>query len=133
LSAGGTPIGELIAALGAGVASAQQSLDRASLGALDDLERRGSAAWSPLGDPGDSPALLPPFYRLAETSLRLRVQLRWSAQGLLVDPADGAHCAGFGAELAQCSTLSLEFLPTPPPAGGLPAPASPPTPTPARD
>ena len=127
-----SPLGEVIAAVGRGVADAQAALDAASLKAtLDIYAEDGDAGTALLREIGYQPT----FYVLPETSCEVQVSMRIGGTGAADGSAgNGANAGAIGRTrtyvtpvdagfqqrygfLAQGATkLTFKIVPVPPPA-----------------
>ncbi len=126
-----SPLGDVIAAVGRGVAEAQAALDAASLSqtlALYDTE--GDAALTLLRDIGYRPT----FYVLPETSCEVHVSMRIGGSGgpdgsagtalvpgavskarTYITPVDAGFATRFGFQAQAAAKLTFKIVPVPPP------------------
>lgn len=135
-----SPLGDVIASVGRGVADAQQALDEGSLAkTLEIYSEGGAAAVQMLRDIGYSPT----FYALPETIGEVRIALRLgnqqqntplppqSAAGFLAlnkaaltkapklyaTPVDASYANRFGYQADISAKLTFKIVPVPAPAG----------------
>jgi hypothetical protein len=118
------PLGDVIAAVGRGVAEAQAALDRASLDAtLAVYEADGDAGATLLRDIGYRPT----FYVLPETACEVHVSMRVGGSGgadgsanagarTYVTPVDAGFANRFGYAASASARLTFKIVPVPPPA-----------------
>lgn len=137
-----SPLGEVIAAVGQGVAEAQRALDEAALAAtLAMYEQQGDEGVERLRDIGYRPT----FYVLPDTSCEVQVSMRVGGSGgadgsagtaprlgslgkarTYVTPVDAGFQQRYGFEARAAAKLSFRIVPVPPPAAldeGRPMPA----------
>lgn len=113
------PIGELIAAIGTGVAEAQQAMDAATIANVRALAQAGDAE--------GTLALLrqigyqPTWYQIPEVSAEINVALTVSGSGgagggvrLLAAPVDASYSNRYNYELKAASTVRFRIVPVPP-------------------
>lgn len=113
------PIGELIAAIGSGVAEAQQAMDAATIANVRALAQAGDAE--------GTLALLrqigyqPTWYQIPEVSAEINVALTVSGSGgagggirLLAAPVDASYSNRYNYELKAASTVRFRIVPVPP-------------------
>ena len=125
------PLGEVIAAIGRGVAEAQAALDRASIDATHSVyNTEGDAGTALLRDIGYRPT----FYVLPETTCEVQISMRvggnnaadGSANAPLgtptmlrtrtyVTPVDASFANRFGYQAQASAKLSFKIVPVPPP------------------
>ncbi|GAA0743255.1 hypothetical protein CA233_09540 [Sphingomonas sp. ABOLD] len=125
------PLGEVIAAVGRGVADAQAALDRASLEAtLEVYHDEGTAAATLLRDIGYRPT----FYVLPETTCEVQVSMRVGGSNGVdgaanaapgspasmrsrpyVTPVDAGFANRFGYQASASAKLTFKIVPVPPP------------------
>jgi hypothetical protein len=122
------PLGSVIAAVGRGVADAQQALDQASLA-------QTIAIYQAQGEQGE--ALLreigyrPTFYVLPETTCEVQLSMRIGGSGApdgsagtggtdamrtYVTPVDAGFANRYGFQIQAAAKLSFKIVPVPPPA-----------------
>ena len=126
------PLGEVIAAVGQGVADAQRALDDAALAAtLAIYEQQGDAGAELLREIGYRPT----FYVLPDTSCEVQVSMRVGGSGgadgsagtarrpghigkarTYVTPVDAGFQQRFGFEARAAAKLTFRIVPVPPPA-----------------
>jgi hypothetical protein len=126
-----TPLGEVIAAVGQGVAEAQRALDDAALAAtLAIYEDQGDAGISLLRDIGYRPT----FYVLPDTACEVQVSMRIGGTGgadgsagtaslpgavgkgrTYVTPVDASFQQRFGFQASAAAKLTFRIVPVPPP------------------
>lgn len=124
------PLGEVIAAVGRGVADAQSALDRASLEqTLAVYESDGDDAVTLLREIGYRPT----FYVLPETSCEVQVSMRLGGNGgpdgsagtprasagvvrTYVTPVDAAFASRYAYQAQAAAKLTFKIVPIPPPA-----------------
>ena len=125
------PLGEVIAAVGRGVADAQAALDHASLEAtLQVYHDEGSAAATLLRDIGYRPT----FYVLPETTCEVQVSMRVGGSNgadgsanaapgtpvlmrsrTYITPVDAGFANRFGYQASASAKLTFKIVPVPPP------------------
>jgi len=125
------PLGDVIAAVGRGVADAQAALDRASLQATLSLyESDGDAGTDMLREIGYRPT----FYTLPETSCEVQVSMRVGGSSAsngsanaapgtpralqsraYVTPVDAGFANRFAYEASASAKLTFKIVPVPPP------------------
>lgn len=125
------PLGEVIAAVGQGVAEAQRALDDASLAAtLAIYEEQGDAGMALLRDIGYRPT----FYALPDTQCQVQVSMRIGGTGsadgsagtarlpgsigkgrTYVTPVDAGFQQRFGFQATAAAKLTFRIVPVPPP------------------
>jgi hypothetical protein len=137
-----SPLGDVIAAVGRGVADAQQALDEGSLAkTLEVYSEGGSEVLNMLRDLGYSPT----FYTLPETTGEVRIAMRLgSTQGanipssqpsvvanlartglnlpaiqnkIYATPVDASYANRFGYQADISAKLTFKIVPVPPPNG----------------
>lgn len=97
-----SPLGDVIASVGAGVAEAQQALDEAAVAKTLEIYREGGDdLLRVLREIGYRPT----FYALPETTGEVNVSMRLSGGGAR-DPAPGATTPAAGASAASAPALS---------------------------
>jgi hypothetical protein len=126
-----TPLGEVIAAVGQGVAEAQRALDDAALAAtLAIYEDQGDAGAALLRDIGYRPT----FYVLPDTSCVVQVSMRIGGTGgadgsagtaslpgaigkgrTYITPVDASFQQRFGFQASAAAKLTFRIVPVPPP------------------
>ena len=126
-----TPLGEVIAAVGQGVAEAQRALDDAALAAtLAIYEDQGDAGVNLLRDIGYRPT----FYVLPDTACEVQVSMRIGGTGgadgsagtaslpgaigkgrTYVTPVDAGFQQRFGFQASAAAKLTFRIVPVPPP------------------
>lgn len=116
------PLGDVIAAIGRGVAEAQAALDRGSLDAtLAIYDAEGDAGAQLLREIGYRPT----FYVLPETSCEVQVSMRVGGSGgadgssgsrTYVTPLDAGFQNRFSYQAAASAKLAFKIVPVPPPA-----------------
>lgn len=125
------PLGEVIAAVGQGVAEAQRALDDASLAATMAIyEEQGDAGMALLRDIGYRPT----FYALPDTQCQVQVSMRIGGTGsadgsagtarqpgsigkgrTYVTPVDAGFQQRFGFQATAAAKLTFRIVPVPPP------------------
>lgn len=125
------PLGEVIAAVGRGVADAQAALDQASLEAtLQVYHDEGGAAATLLRDIGYRPT----FYVLPETTCEVQVSMRVGGSNgadgsanaapgtpvlmrsrTYITPVDAGFANRFGYQASASAKLTFKIVPVPPP------------------
>lgn len=114
LAALSAPLGELIAAVGRGVADAQQALDAGSLALLQQIY--GEA---------DTPMLAalrqidyrPTFYVIPEVESEMTVAVSMTGQGstrLYMAPVDAEYQSRYGYDIRAASKIRFKIVPVPP-------------------
>jgi PASTA domain len=123
------PLGDVIAAVGRGVAEAQAALDHASLSqTLAVYESEGDAALTLLREIGYRPT----FYVLPETTCEVQVSMRVGGSGAddgsagapgaprlartYVTPVDAGFASRYAYEAQAAAKLTFKIVPVPPPA-----------------
>lgn len=123
------PIGELIAAVGHGVAEAQREMDHASLAALQEVYSRNDGLFGELQKIGYRPT----WYHIPEAEGELQVALTISGQEttggsgstpaagtgrsklkLYAAPVDAGYASRFGFSLNATSRVKFRIVPVPP-------------------
>jgi hypothetical protein len=125
------PLGEVIAAVGQGVAEAQRALDDAALAATMAIyEEQGDAGMALLRDIGYRPT----FYVLPDTQCQVQVSMRIGGTGsadgsagtarlpgalgkgrTYVTPVDAGFQQRFGFQATAAAKLTFRIVPVPPP------------------
>lgn len=128
------PLGEVIAAVGQGVAEAQRALDDAALAATMAIyEEQGEAGMTLLREIGYRPT----FYVLPDTACEVQVSMRIGGSGgadgsagtarlpggiaalgrgrTYVTPVDAGFQQRFGFEASAAAKLTFRIVPVPPP------------------
>lgn len=125
------PLGSVIAAVGRGVADAQQALDQASLAqTLAVYQAEGEAGEALLREIGYRPT----FYVLPETTCEVQLSMRIGGSGgpdgsagsgaqdalggvrTYVTPVDAGFSNRYGFQIQAAAKLSFKIVPVPPPA-----------------
>lgn len=125
------PLGSVIAAVGRGVADAQQALDAASLAqTVAIFEAQGSQGEALLREIGYRPT----FYVLPETTCEVQLSMRIGGSGgpdgsaatgepgalasarTYVTPVDAGFANRYGFQVQAAAKLSFKIVPVPPPA-----------------
>lgn len=124
------PLGSVIAAVGRGVAEAQQALDQASLAqTLAIYQAEGESAEALLRDIGYRPT----FYVLPETTCEVQLSMRIGGSGgpdgsaaaepgqlgsarTYVTPVDAGFANRYGFQIQAAARLSFKIVPVPSPA-----------------
>jgi hypothetical protein len=137
-----SPLGEVIAAVGQGVADAQRALDEAAIAAtLAIHEQQGDEGLERLREIGYRPT----FYVLPDTACEVQVSMRIGGSGgadgsagaparlgrlgtarTYVTPVDAGFQQRYGFEARAAAKLTFRIVPVPPPAAldeGRPMPA----------
>lgn len=110
----GLTVAEVIASVARGIASGQRSLDASMI----DYARRAAA------DPAWELGFVPAFYQFVETTITLKLALRWGAaagapRALVATPVGAAYAGAYGFALEAASTVRFDLVPVPPPVAAL--------------